>query len=500
MSSVEKFELTRNRIVLQELISKVEHPSAGAILLFAGTVREWTHGKRTTALSYEGYEPMALKELERIGMGVSAQWPDAKVAITHRLGDLEIGEVSVAIALSAPHRNQAYAASRYAIEELKRAVPIWKRENDENGNEWIEGCHIYETSWLETHYSQEQLHQDWDNRERYAKQIRYTPIGEQGQTRLNEARVAIVGVGALGGAIANQLTRAGVGFIRLIDRDIVEVSNLHRQVLFHERDAALKLPKVVAAKANLEQINSSIHMEAVAKDLTHKNAEELLGDVDLILDGSDNFSTRYLINEVSQKHHIPWVYGAIVGDIGETCTFIPGQGPCFCCLHPEPPAIGLLPTCESAGVIGPIAQLVASYQVAEGLKVLIQDYDRIRKTLLHVEMWNYAHYETKLSAHPACPVCGEKQYAYLQGEQGESVTLLCGRDTVQVSPREPQNLDLVLLAKELSASGKVQLSPYFLRFDQESYQLSIFPDGRVLVHGTPDVSVARGLYAQYLGG
>lgn len=500
MSTDEKFQLIRSPIRLQELVSKVEHPGAGAILLFAGTVREWTHGKRTSALSYEGYEPMALKELQRIGDGVSAQWPGVGLAITHRLGDLDIGDISVAIAISSPHRPQAYAASRYVIEELKRTVPIWKKEIYEDGIEWVEGCHIHETAWMGMDNVGEHIHTHWDNRDRYARQIRFASIGEQGQNRLAQSRVAIVGVGALGGAIANHLARAGVGFLRIIDRDVVDVSNLQRQILFQERDAALGLPKTTAAKAHLQRINSSIEIEAVAQDVTGKNAEDLLSDVDLILDGNDNFSTRYLINEVSLKHGIPWIYGAIVGDVGETCTFLPGQGPCFACLHPESPQIGLLPTCETAGVIGPIVQLIASYQAAEALKILIKDFDKVRRSLLHVEMWNFVQHEITLPVHSSCRVCGEKQFPYLQGEEGESLLLLCGRDTVQVRPKETKNLDLVRLAKELSPLGTVRLSPSFLRFDKEPYQLSVFPDGRVLVHGTSEESVARGLYAQYLGG
>lgn len=494
----EKFQLTQKPIQVQELISKVEHPGAGALLLFAGTVREWTHGKKTIALSYEGYEPMALKELLRIGDGVSAQWPDVRIAITHRLGDLNVGDISVAIAVSAPHRPQAYAASRYVIEELKRTVPIWKKEMYEDGIEWVEGCQIHETAWMESQSPGEHMH--WKSRDRYAPQIRFSPIGEQGQNLLQNSRIAIVGVGALGGAIANHLVRAGVGYLRIIDRDVVDISNLQRQTLFQERNAALGLPKVIAAKAHLQQINSSIEIVALAEDVTAKNVEALLSDVDLILDGSDNFSTRYLINEVSLKYNIPWIYGAIVADIGETCTFIPGQGPCFSCIHPESPQIDLMPTCDTAGVIGPIVQLIAACQAAEALKILIKDFDKIRKSLLHIEMWSFVQLEIKLPIHSSCPVCSEGHYPYLQREEGESVTLLCGRDTVQVRPKEAKHLDLVQLGKKLSPLGIVRLSPYFLRFDKEPYQLSIFPDGRVLVHGTSEGSVARGLYAKYLGG
>lgn len=494
------FEITTSPISVQDLVSKVEHEGAGAILLFAGTVREWTHGKRTAALSYEGYEPMALKELQRIGDGVSAQWPDARLAITHRLGDMGIGDISVAIAVSSPHRPQAYAASRYAIEELKRTVPIWKKEIFEDGVEWVEGCHIHETTWMETECREGHLHTHWSDRDRYARQMRFPPIGEPGQDLLAQSRVAIVGVGALGGAMANHLARAGVGFLRIIDRDVVDVSNLQRQTLFYERDAALSLPKAVAAKTNLQQINSSIEIEAIAQDLNAQNAEALLSDVHLILDGNDNFATRYLINEVSLKHRIPWIYGGIVGDVGETCTFLPGQGPCFACLHPTSPQIGLLPNCETAGVIGPIVQVIASYQAAEALKILVKDQEKVRKSLLHVEMWNFAQREMKLPADTSCRVCKEKHFPYLQGEEGESVSLLCGRDTIQVRPKETKHLDLVLLAKELSPLGAVRLSPYFLRLDTGAYHLSVFPDGRVLVHGTSEHSIARGLYAQYLGG
>lgn len=500
LSTDEKFQLTKNPITLQELVSKVEHPGAGAILVFSGTVREWTHGRKTNALSYDGYEPMALKELQRLGDGVSAQWPDVRLAITHRLGDLDIGDISVAIAISAPHRPQAYAASRYVIEELKRRVPIWKKEIYEDGVQWVEGCHIHENAWMDPESSGEHIHTKWDNQDRYSRQIRYSSIGEQGQNRLAQSRVAIVGVGALGGAIANHLARAGVGFLRIIDRDVVDISNLQRQTLFEERDAVLGLPKTIAASAHLKQINSSIKIEALAQDVTGKNAEELLSNVDLILDGTDNFSTRYLINEVSLKHGIPWIYGGIVGDVGETCTFLPGQGPCFACLHPKSPKIGLLPTCETAGVIGPIVQLIASYQAAEALKILIKDFDTVRKSMLHVEMWKFAQREIKLSVNLSCEVCGERKFPYLQDKMADSLTLLCGRDTVQVRPKETKNLDLVPLAKQLSRVGTVRLSPLFLRFDIEAYQLSVFPDGRVLVHGTAEESIARGLYAQYLGG
>lgn len=500
MTTDEKFQLTKNPITLQELVSKVEHPGAGAILVFSGNVREWTHGRKTEALSYDGYEPMALKELQRIGDGVFAQWPDVRLSITHRLGDLDIGDISVAIAVSAPHRPQAYAASRYAIEELKRRVPIWKKEIYEDGVEWVEGCHIHENAWMEPESSGEHIHTKWNNRDRYSRQIRYSSIGEQGQNRLAQSRVAIVGVGALGGAVANHLARAGVGYLRIIDRDVVDISNLQRQTLFEERDAALGLPKTIAASAHLKQINSSIQIDAVAQDVTGRNAEELLSNVDLILDGSDNFSTRYLINEVSLKLGIPWIYGGIVGDVGETCTFLPGQGPCFACLHPKSPKIGLLPTCETAGVIGPIVQLIASYQAAEALKILIKDFDNVRKSMLHVEMWDFDQREIKLSVNHSCEVCGEGKFPYLQDEVADSLTLLCGRDTVQVRPKETKNLDLVNLAKELSRVGTVRLSPYFLRFDIAPNQLSVFPDGRVLVHGTAEESVARGLYAQYLGG
>ncbi|MFB4162307.1 ThiF family adenylyltransferase [Alteribacillus sp. JSM 102045] len=502
MSTDEKFEITKSPIRLQEIISKVEYPGAGAVLLFAGTVREWTHGKRTNFLSYEGYKPMALKELQRIADRVSAQWPGVDLAITHRLGDLAIGDVSVAIAVASPHRPQAYAASRFAIEELKRTIPIWKKEIYDDGIEWIEGCQIHETAWMEPNTNMEKHpHTNWDPQERYARQIRFPAIGDQGQNLLSQSRIAIVGVGALGGATANHLARSGVGFIRIIDRDVVVVSNLQRQTLFHERDAALGLPKAIAAKTHLEQINSSIKIEAMAQDLNAKNAEALLSDVDLILDGNDNFSTRYLINEVSQKHDIPWIYGAIVGDVGETSTFLPGQGPCFACLHPQLPEPGMLPTCETAGIIGPIVQLVASYQGAEAMKLLTKQFGKIRKSLLHLEMWdNFTQQEIKLPINSSCRVCGEGHFPYLQGEEGDSVTLLCGRDTVQVHPKETKKLDLNLLAKELSPLGSVRLSPYFLQFKKDPYQISIFPDGRVLVHGTSEESVARVLYSQYLGG
>lgn len=337
---------------------------------------------------------------------------------------------------------------------------------------------------------------------RYSRQLLFGPIGEEGQQKLLNSRVAVVGMGALGTVLANHMVRAGVGFVRVIDRDFVEASNLQRQMLYHEHHASEGLPKAIAAAETLHNINSGITVEPVVADLTWANAEELLSDVDLVLDGSDNFQVRFLVNDVCVKHGIPWVYGGGVSANGMTMPILPGETPCLRCLFDSAPAPGTTQTCDTAGVIGPLIHIVASYQAVEAMKLLVGAPESVRKTMLNLSVWDYSTSSVDISRakRPDCICCGRREFEYLQPEAGEQTTSLCGRNTIQISPTEPWDVDLPALADRLQSSGKVESNKFLVRFHvKEDLRLVIFSDGRVLVQGTDDLSVARSLYAKYIG-
>ena len=331
--------------------------------------------------------------------------------------------------------------------------------------------------------------------ERYSRQIRFWGIGDAGQQRLLDARVAVVGCGALGSFQAGALARAGVGFLRIIDRDYVELSNLQRQWLFDQCDVEQGLPKAIAAARKMAAINSDIAVEPAVADLTPSNIDDLLGDVNLILDGTDNFETRYLINDYAVSHSLPWIYGAAVGSYGITMPVVPGLTACLRCVYPEPPG-GAQPTCETAGVLGPITALIASLQVSEALKALC-GVDVSRK-ITTVDVWSG---EIRQIAQPPpderCPACGRREFPYLDGERRSPVSL-CGRNAVQIHERS-RPLDLAYLAERLAPLGVVRSNEFALRFEMPPYLLTIFPDGRAIVKGTTDVGVARSLYARYVG-
>ncbi|KZE52408.1 thiamine biosynthesis protein ThiF [Brevibacillus parabrevis] len=337
---------------------------------------------------------------------------------------------------------------------------------------------------------------------RYSRQILFHPIGRSGQEKLARSRVAIVGMGALGTVLSNHMVRAGVGFVRLIDRDFVEPSNLQRQMLYDETDAAEHLPKAIAAHAKLSNINSSVVIEPIVADLSAYNAEELLSDVDLVLDATDNFQVRYLVNDVCVKRGIPWVYGGAVSATGTFTTIRPGITPCLRCLFPEAPNPGEMPTCDTAGVIGPIIHIVASYQATEAFKLLVGATDDLNLNLEHFEIWQNRHQQIKVAnaRRSDCPTCGKHEYTFLQPESqdGQAVSL-CGRDTVQISPGAAASLDLDALAARLAPLGRIEQNKFLLRFHVDTYTLVAFPDGRVLVQGTDEVSVARSLHAKYIG-
>jgi|CZKS01.1.fsa_nt_gi adenylyltransferase/sulfurtransferase len=333
------------------------------------------------------------------------------------------------------------------------------------------------------------------DKERYSRQILFHGIGETGQQRLLDARVVVVGCGALGSFQAGALARAGIGYLRIIDRDYVELSNLQRQWLFDQCDVEQGLPKSIAAARQLATINSDIRIEPVVADLVPGNADDLLSECDLILDGTDNFETRYLINDYAVSHARPWVYGAAVGSYGISMAVAPGKTACLRCVYPDPPP-GAQPTCETAGVLGSVTALIASLQVSEAIKILC-GAEPSRK-ITTVDVWTGEIRQiAEPGPDPQCPACGLRQFPYMNGERRAPVSL-CGRNAVQIHERA-RPLDLRELAERLAPLGLVRANEFALRFETPPYLLTIFPDGRAIVKGTTDVGVARSLYARYIG-
>jgi len=332
--------------------------------------------------------------------------------------------------------------------------------------------------------------------DRYSRQVRFTPFGEKGQQRLGRARVVIVGCGALGSFQAAALARAGAGYLRIVDRDYVELSNLQRQWLFDERDAEEGIPKAVAAARRLRRINSSIEIEPAVADLTPGNALDLLSGVDLILDGSDNFETRYLINDFAVQESVDWIYGGAVASYGIAMSVIPGQTACLRCVYPEPPA-GAQPTCETAGVLNTVTAAVASWQVSLAYRILAGDEPPAPR-ITTIDVWSGEIRQVRQPPPLAdCPCCGKREFSHLEG-LGRAPISLCGRNAVQIHERE-RPLDLEELRARLEPLGSVKANEFALRFFIEPYVLTVFPDGRAIIQGTQNVGVARGLYAQYVG-
>lgn len=338
---------------------------------------------------------------------------------------------------------------------------------------------------------------------RYSRQIRFPPIGEAGQKKLGESTALIVGCGALGSVIANTLARAGVGHLRIVDRDFLEVSNLQRQVLYDESDVANGLPKAIAAANRLKRINSEIEVEAVVADVDPSNIEDLCKGVDVIVDGSDNFEIRFLINDVAVKHSIPWIYGGCLGADGQTMTIIPGDTACLNCLMLDgPPPPGTTPTCDSFGILSPIINVIASIESNEALKILSGNAKAVSRKLTVVALWESSFRQmdvSQLRAKVDCPSCKQNRFDWLDGERGSHSAILCGRNAVQLSFPDRQSIVLSDLAARLKELGRVEVNAFLLRFYVGEHILSVFPDGRAIVSGTEDASVARKLYAQYLG-
>ena len=336
--------------------------------------------------------------------------------------------------------------------------------------------------------------------DRYSRQVLFAAIGEEGQRRLAAARAIIIGCGALGSAQAEVLARAGVGKLRVVDRDFVEFSNLQRQTMFTEDDAANRLPKSIACANHLSEINSEINVEPEIADVNYSNIERLIDQCDVVLDGTDNFATRYLINDACVKHNVNWIYGAAVGSYGVTMTIRPNQTPCLRCVFPEAPAVASAPTCDTAGVIMPIINIVAAVQVSEALKLLTRQEKELHKSLMQFDVWRNEWRRISIGAPVTdCPACSRHEFATLEPGNGDFTAVLCGRHAVQVSPSRPARIDLNLLGKRLAPSGEVRLNDYLLRFQTGEFEMTIFQDARSIIRGTDDVPTARSLYARFVG-
>jgi adenylyltransferase/sulfurtransferase len=333
--------------------------------------------------------------------------------------------------------------------------------------------------------------------ERYSRQVLFPPIGEAGQQQLAKSRVAIVGCGATGSALASLLSRAGMGYLRILDRDYVEPSNLQRQVLFDEADAAESLPKAIAAARKIKSFNSAITVEPRVADLTPGNVAELLSDVEIVLDGTDNFETRYLINDFAVSQGVPWIYAAGVASYAVTMTVLPGETACLACVFPDSPR-GMVETCDTSGILNSAVNFVASIAATEAIKLAVGARDKIRRTLLSYDVWtsDYASIKTD-KPRPGCRCCQQRDFVHLAGEGRPHITL-CGRNSVQIHERQ-RPIDFSEITRRLTPHGKVRHNEFILRFWREPYELTLFPDGRAIIKGTTDTAIARSLYARYVG-
>jgi len=337
--------------------------------------------------------------------------------------------------------------------------------------------------------------------DRYSRQVLFPGIGKEGQEKLKQKHVLIIGAGALGSGSAEILTRAGVGKLTIVDRDYVEASNLQRQQLYTEEDVAEKLPKAAAAEKRLRAINRDVEIRAIIGDANPELLEELVPDVDVMMDATDNFETRMVMNDIAQKYSIPWIYGACVGSFGMSFSMIPGKTPCLNCLLRTIPLQGM--TCDTGGIIAPAVQMVIAHQTAEALKMLVEDWDAVRTTFVSFDIWRNQYTSMKMSKakHAGCLSCGEdRTYPYLSAENRTKIAVLCGRDTVQIRPSTSGGISLERLAEQLNAIGySVKGNPYLLSVEMDEERMVIFQDGRALIHGTKDITHAKAIYQRILG-
>lgn len=333
--------------------------------------------------------------------------------------------------------------------------------------------------------------------ERYSRQTLFAPIGPEGQQRLGAACVTIVGCGATGSALAGLVARAGMGKLRIIDRDYVEASNLQRQSLFDEQDAAESTPKAIAAARKLAAFNSAVSVEPHVADLTPENIEQLLSGSNLLLDGTDNFETRYLVNDFAISSGTPWIYAAAVGSYAATMNIVPGETACLTCMFPEPPK-GTIETCETAGILNSAVNLAASLAATEAIKLLVGARAELRKTLLGWDVWSNQQSEVRAERpRRDCRTCGSREFVHLAGGARPHITL-CGRNSVQIHERE-RTMDFDELSAKLQPHGRVRHNQFVLKFWRDPYEMTLFPDGRAIFKGTTDTSVARSLYARFVG-
>ena len=333
--------------------------------------------------------------------------------------------------------------------------------------------------------------------DRYSRQVLFPGIGRDGQSLLAKGRVVIVGCGATGACVSGLLARAGVGHLTIIDRDYVEPSNLQRQSLFDEADAAESLPKAVAAGRKIAAFNSEVQTTPVVADLTPENIEQLLGDADLILDATDNFETRYLINDFAVKLGKPWIYAAAVASYAVTMNVIPGETACLACVFPSPPE-GTVETCDTAGILNSAVNLIGSIQATEAIKFLVGAKDKLRRTLLSFDVWSNEQAEIAAARpRPGCQTCEKREFVHLAGERRPQITL-CGRNSVQIHERN-RPVDFAEMSARLGTHGTVKHNAFVLKFWRDPYEMTLFPDGRAIIKGTNDASVARSLYARFVG-
>ncbi|KGX85024.1 ThiF family adenylyltransferase [Pontibacillus marinus] len=333
--------------------------------------------------------------------------------------------------------------------------------------------------------------------DRYSRQRLFAPIGEQGQDALSKSSVLIVGAGALGTMLANQMVRAGVGRVRIVDRDYIEISNLQRQILYTEEDVEKALPKAVAAQKHLEKINSDVYVEGVVSDLHRDNVISLIDGMDIVLDGTDNFATRFLLNDACFQKGIPFVYGGAVRSRGMMALFIPEETPCLRCV--VSPGAGKGETCDTVGIISPVINMVTSYQATETLKYLTGNKDALHGMLKTFDIWNNQHYDVKLKdPKQDCPTCQENLYPFLHDEQSEEFVVMCGRDSIQVNTKE--KMDLAKWEDKLSGVATTKLTPFLLKAKlDDDHTFVLFPDGRVLIQGTEDTTKAKSLFYRFIG-
>ena len=337
--------------------------------------------------------------------------------------------------------------------------------------------------------------------DRYSRQTLFRPIGKEGQERLRQANVLIIGCGALGTVLANNLCRAGVGNLTIADRDYIELNNLQRQILFDEDDVERHLPKAIAARERLKKINSEVKVEALVEDINAEGIEELVQGHDLVLDATDNFETRYLLNDVCVKYGRPWIYSGVIASYGVTMNILPEDTPCLRCIFPELPPPGTTPTCDTAGVLNGIVGVITGIASTEALKILLKS-EKVSREMIWLDLWENTSERIALPRQPECPTCGQRHFEFLEALAGSSSTSLCGRNAVQVRParqRGEQKLDFPALAERLQELGSVHYNDYLLRSKIEGYELTVFPDARAIVKGTDDEQVARTVYARYIG-